>query len=90
MTSKGQSQNRLSGCGGIRQQVLGSPASPLSLSRTRPPSVDSDFMGIDATGTSFIPACSWHRAQRRRASRAGIGEAVVEESGIEPWDRLST
>ena len=65
---------------------MGSPPSPLSLPRTPPPRVDSDFMGIDATSTSFIPACSWRRVQQRPAFRSGIAYAVVEESDIEFWD----
>ena len=52
-----------------------------------PPGVDSDFISIDATGMFLILACSWRRAQRRRAFRAGIGQVVVEESAMESWDR---
>jgi len=44
-------------------------------------------MSIDATVTFLILACSWRRDQRRRVFRAGIGQVVVEESGMESWDR---
>jgi len=40
-------------------------------------------MGIDATGTFFIPACSWHQAQWHPGNRIKIGVAVVEESAID-------
>jgi len=47
-------------------------------------------MDIDATETNLIPPCSWRQAQQPYAFRAGIGQVVVEESGIESWDRQIT
>ena len=56
---------------------------PLSAFAGPPPRLCSDFMSIDATVTSLIPACSWRRAQRRPNNRLKISPAVVEESAIE-------
>jgi len=50
----------------------------------------SDFIGFDATETSFIPLRSWHRAQQPLAIRSRIGPAAVEESAIEFWDCQGT
>jgi len=56
-------------------------------SKTTPTIMVSDFMGSDATETSFIPLSSWRRAQQSPAIRFRIGAMVVEESVIEFWDR---
>ena len=48
-----------------------------------PPRLDSDFMSIDATATSFIPACSWRQDHQRPNDGFTIGGPVVEESAIE-------
>jgi len=50
------------------------------------PIMVSDFMGSDATETSFIPLRSWRRAPQPPAIRSRIGAVVVEESVIEFWD----
>jgi len=47
----------------------------------------SDFMGFDATETSFIPLRSWRQDKQPPAIGSRIGQAVVEESAIEIWDR---
>jgi len=47
----------------------------------------SDFLGFDATETSFIPLRSWRRAQQPPAIGSRIGGVVVEECVIEFWDR---
>jgi len=44
-------------------------------------------MSIDATVMTFIPACSWRRAQSRLSDGFKIGLLVVEESALEFWDR---
>ena len=50
----------------------------------------SDFMGSDATETSFIPLPSWRRAQQPPAIRSRIGAVVVEESAIKLWELQGT
>jgi len=40
-------------------------------------------MSTDATETSFIPACSWRRAQQRPSDGFKIDLAVLGESAIE-------
>jgi len=50
----------------------------------------SDFMSFDATETSFIPLRSWRQDQQPPAIGSRIGQAVVEESAIEFWDRQGT
>jgi len=50
--------------------------------KTTPTIMVSDFMGSDATETTFIPLRSWRRAQQSPAIRTRIGPVVVEESDI--------
>jgi len=50
----------------------------------------TDFMSFDATETSFIPLCSWRRAQQSPAIGSRIGLAAVEKSAIELWDCRGT
>ena len=57
-----------------------------SLITDTPCTEDSDFMGLDATGTYPIPLCSWRQAQRTPSIRLRIGAAVVAESAIEFCD----
>jgi len=47
-------------------------------------------MGFDATETSFIPLGSWRQDQQPPAIGSRIGQAVVEGSAIELWDRQYT
>jgi len=47
-------------------------------------------MSFDVTETPFIPLRSWRRARLSPAIRSRIGEAVVEGSAIEFWNRQGT
>jgi len=57
------------------------------LSMKTTPIMVSDFMGSDATKTSFIPLRSWRRAPQPPTIRSRIGAVLVEEFVIEFWDR---
>jgi len=60
---------------------------PMVLSIKTTPIMVSEFIGSDATKTSFIPLGSWRQAPQPPAIRSRIGTVVVEESVIEFWDR---
>jgi len=60
---------------------------PLLVFLPPPPILASDFMSSDAPETYPIPACSWHRAQRRSGHRFKIGLVALAESAIEFWYR---
>jgi len=61
----------------------GSARGPIMLT----PIMVSDFMSSDATEMSCILLRSWRRAQQSPAIGSRVGEAVVEGSAIESWDR---